>query len=387
MSKLYSFVDMRLKEIIEKYESGLEIQKDSLTSKERCKLFSEHKPVDRIPCYIDGGETMAPLLNYSIDEYYHDSEKMVNVELYIHEKFGSDSVGLSTTLRGMAEAMGSKIKYSKDTVAQLEKPAIESYDAISFAKRVDIDKDGRLPIILNGLKILKEKLGDVVGIGGTVTGPFTVAAMVLGTERLLIGLRKAPKKIHELMEVIVENNNKYIERLIDIGVGIGFADPVSGNSILRLKDYEEFSLPYFKKNVDFIHSKGRNCGLHICGKSKALWEDIAKTGISAFSLDNVEDLEEVKNILGPYMEIQGNVPPVEVLRYGEPKDILLSAKECIRKAYNSKNGYTLTSGCQTPVNTSEENMMALMDGARIFGKWPLDLDLLNETFEDEYSGR
>ncbi len=369
---------MKLDEILKGYGNGFEVPKDELTSKERCRLFSEHKPVDRIPCCLDTGETMAPLLHYGIDEYYHDAEKMLNIELYIHEKFGSDGAGLSTTLRGMAEAMGSKIKYTANTVAQLEKPAIESYDAISSAKRVDIDKDGRLPIILKGLKMVKEKLGDVVNVGGTVTGPFTVAAMVLGTERLLIGIKKAPNKIHELMEIIVENNNKYIERLIDMGIGIGFADPVSGNSILNLKDYREFSLPYFKKNVDFIHSKGRNCGLHICGKSRAFWEDIATTGISAFSLDNVEDLTEAKKILGPHMEIQGNVPPVEVLRYGTPIDILKSAKECIKKAYDSPNGYTLTSGCQTPVNTPEENMMALMDAGRIFGKWPLDLDLINE---------
>ena len=374
---------MKLKEIIETYGNGLVVPRDELTSKERCKLFSEHKPVDRIPCVLDGGETMAPLLHYGIDEYYHDAEKMLNVELYIHEKFGSDGAGLSTTLRGMAEAMGSKIKYSHDTIAQLEEPAIKSYDEISNAKKVDIDKDGRLPIILKGLKMVKEKLGDVVGVGGTVTGPFTIAAMVLGTERLLIGLRKAPNKIHELMEIIVENNNKYIERLIDMGIGIGFADPVSGNSILKLKDYREFSLPYFKKNVDFIHSKGRNCGLHICGKSSAFWEDIATTGISAFSLDNVEDLLVAKKVLGPHMEIQGNVPPVDVLRYGKPIDILLSAKECIKKGIDSEKGYTLTSGCQTPINTPEENMIALMDAARIFGKWPLDMELINEEIDKD----
>mgnify|MGYP002508790536 FL=1 len=105
-------------------------------------------------------------------------------------------------------------------------------------------------------------------------------------------------------------------------------------------------------------------------------QNIVETGIGAFGLDNVEDVEEAKQILGPHMSIQGNVPPVEVMRYGTPQDVLRSAKECIRKGYDSKCGYVLTSGCQTPVFTPKENMQALMDAARIFGRYPIDKEIL-----------
>ena len=178
------------------------------------------------------------------------------------------------------------------------------------------------------------------------------------------------------MEVIVENNNRYIKRLLDIGVGIGFADPVSSTSLISVKQYKEFSLPYFQKNVDYIKKNGGGCGLHICGTSRKLWESLNETGIGCFGLDNVEDIEEAKEILGPHMSIQGNVPPVEVMRLGTPYDVLRSAKECIRKGFDSPKGYTLTSGCQMPVGTPEENMQALMDAARIFGRYPINKDLL-----------
>lgn len=36
------------------------------------------------------------------------------------------------------------------------------------------------------------------------------------------------------------------------------------------------------------------------------------------------------------MGIQGNVPPVEVMRFGTPYDVLRSAKECIRKGYDKR---------------------------------------------------
>ena len=361
--------------MIEKYLHGLEIKKDELTAIEREKLLSEGKEVDRIMCCLDTGETLAPLINTTLKEYYHSSEKMCQLEEYIYETFHSDGAGVSCTLRGMAEAMGAKVKYSDYNVAQIEKPAL-TLDEVDHAKLVDIDKDGRLPIILEGVRLVKEKLGDKVPVSATVTGPFTIAAMAVGTEQLLIGTRKKPEKVKQLMEVIVENNNRYIKRLLDIGVGIGFADPVSSTSLISVKQYKEFSLPYFQKNVDYIKKHGGGCGLHICGTSRKLWESLNETGIGCFGLDNVEDIEEAKEILGPHMSIQGNVPPVEVMRLGTPYDVLRSAKECIRKGFDAPNGYTLTSGCQMPVGTPEENMQALMDAARIFGRYPIDKELL-----------
>ena len=353
--------------MIEQYLHGLEIPKDELTPIERSRLFDTGKEIDRIPCCLDTGETMAPMLGIPIDEYYHSSEKMCQLEEWLFANFHSDGVGLSTTLRGMAEAMGSEIKYSPDNIAQLKKPAL-TLKTIDEARLVDVEKDGRLPIILDGLKMVKKKLGSQVPVSGTVTGPFTIAAMVLGTEYLLMGMIKKPEKIKKIMEVIVENNNRYIKRLIDLEVGIGFADPVSSTALISVEQYREFSLPYFQKNVDYIKSQGRGCGLHICGTSRGLWDLLNTTGIGTFGLDNVEDLAEAKAVLGPHMCIQGNVPPVEVMRYGTPQDVLHSAKECIEKGRGAAHGYILTSGCQMPVNTPACNMQALMDAARLFGR-------------------
>ncbi|MBQ7086922.1 MAG: uroporphyrinogen decarboxylase family protein, partial [Clostridia bacterium] len=237
---------------------------------------------------------------------------------------------------------------------------------------------GRLPVILDAVRKVKERLGDKVSVSASVTGPLSIAAMVVGTENLLIGMIKKPQQVHQLMEVIVENNNRLIKRLVEMGVGIGFPDPVSSTALISVEQYRKFSLPYFKRNVDYVKSLGGGCGLHICGTSRKLWEDLRETGIGAFSLDNVEDLEEAKRVLGGKMGIQGNVPPVDVMKLGTPHDVLRSARECIRKGWDSPNGFTLTSGCQMPAGTPEENMQALMDAARIFGRYPLDKSLLED---------
>ena len=342
--------------MIEQYLKGLKVPKDELTAIERNKLLSEGKEADRISCAVDSGETLAPLIGCTLKEYYFSSEKMCQLEEYVYEKFHSDGADYN--------------------ISQLEKPAIDSWDEVDKLRLVNVDEDGRLPIILDGLRRVKEKLGKEVPVSGTVTGPFTVAAMVAGTENLLKGMIKHPDKVLQLMEIITENNNRYIQRMLDMEIGIGFADPVSSTSLLRVSQYEKFSLPFFQKNVDFIKKQGGGCGLHICGTSRKLWEDLNHTGIGCFGLDNVEDLEEAKEVLGPHMAIQGNIPPVEVMRLGTPYDVLRVGRECIRKAYDAPNGFTLTSGCQTPMDTPEENLTALMDAARIFGRYPIDEELL-----------
>ncbi len=360
----------------------LKIHKDQMTPIERMEAFSKGEDLDRIPCSLDGGETMAYLINTNISEYYHSAEKMLELEEYMYYNFKPDGVGVSITLRGMAEAMGTEILYPENNIAQVKKNAIDSLDQVDRLGLVDLDKDGRLPIILKGLDLVNKKLGDKVPVSGTVTGPFTIAAMVLGTEKLMKGMIKEPEKVKLLMEIIVENNNRYIDRMAEIGVGFGFADPVSSTSLISKKMYEEFSYPYFKRNVDHIKSLGSGCGLHICGKSKEIWDVFLDSGIGTFSLDNVEDMGEAKELIGHKLCIMGNVPPVDVMRNGGPEDVIRAAKDCIRKSYDSPNGFILTSGCQMPIYTPEENMQALMDASRIYGAYPLNEDLLLNNDEE-----
>ena len=138
--------------IIEQYGHGLVVPKDELTAIERDKLLSEGKEVDRIMCCIDTGETLAPMIGLKVRDYYFSSEKMLELEQYIYDTFHSDGAGLSTTLRGMAEAMGSKIKYYDHNIAQLETPALSSLDDVDQAKLIveaflhAKDKDFRIPI-------------------------------------------------------------------------------------------------------------------------------------------------------------------------------------------------------------------------------------------------
>lgn len=348
-----------------------------MTPRERMDAFSKGMEIDRLICIPDMGATMVPFIGVTAKDYYHSAEIMADLEIALFRRLGHDSVGISTSLRGVAEAMGSKVGYPDHAISYLIEPAINSVDEIESLRIVDPLKDGKLPILINALKLTRDALIDEVDVGASMTGPFTVAASVVGTENLLKWMIKYPKKVHTLMEIVTESNNRYIEEVAKLGVSIGFADPVSSTSLIRPQQFREFSLPALQKNVNKIKEKtGSSPSIHICGKSRDIWEDVVNTGISNFSIDNIEDIEEAKKVMGDRVVITGNVPPVDVMYAGTKEDIFKSVKQCIRKGYDSKKGYILSTGCQIPMNTPMENIEAFMDAGKLYGKYPINPEKL-----------
>jgi MtaA/CmuA family methyltransferase len=353
--------------------------KEKMTPRERMDAFSRGEEIDRVICVPDMGVTMAPFIGVKVSEYYHSAELMANLEIALFKRLRHDSVGISTSLRGVAEAMGSKIAYPDYNISYLLEPAVKSVDQVESLKIVNPLKDGRLPILLEALKLTRNALIKEVDVGAAMSGPFSVAASVVGTENLLKWMIKCPRKVHTLMEIVAESNNRYIEEVAKLGLSIGFADPVSSISLIGPKQFREFSLPYLKKNVDKIkETTGSAPGIHICGKSKEIWQDVVDTGISNFSIDNVEDLEEAKKIMGDRVVITGNVPPVDAVYLGTKEDIFKAVKQSILKGHDSPKGFILSTGCQIPMNTPIENIEMFMEAGVFYGKYPIDLELLTK---------
>jgi uroporphyrinogen decarboxylase len=57
---------------------------------------------------------------------------------------------------------------------------------------------------------------------------------------------------------------------------------------------------------------------------------------------------------------------------GTPLDVEQDVKECLRKTYDNPKGYVLSLGCGLPYDAPPENIHALVEAARKFGKYPLD---------------
>jgi uroporphyrinogen decarboxylase len=354
----------------------MKIKKDQMTPKERMQALEQGQPVDRIPCTPNMGVTMSSFIGRTTCDYYHSADVIVELEVTLYRELRHDSVGVGFSIKEVAEAMGSRVIYPPNGMAYLAEPALHNMLDISRIRPADPRKDGNLPLKLKALCKLQKAFAREVNVGSGIPGPLSVAADIAGTKNFLTAMLKYPEKVHELLTIVTETNINIIDILCDMGSGVSIADPVSSASLISAKLYREFSFPYQKKCIDRIRQKsGKSATIHVCGKSKLLWGDLVETGMSSFSLDNLEDLEEAKYAIGDKVLLIGNVPPVDIVRYGDYEDVVRESKECIRKAYNCPKGFILNTGCQVPVGTPIENIRALMDTVRSYGVHPVRPEL------------
>lgn len=349
------------------------IKKDEMTPKERMEAFSIGKDIDRIPCSPFLGESCAPIFGHTIAEYNHSVRAITEVAVGSYEKFCPDSIGIGPGLQGIPEAMGTKVEFPENNTPFINGPAIKNYDEIEKLRPIDPYKDGRISYFLEALKETNEKIGDKVNVGSSVGGPFTTAAFLKGTESFLKDLTKNPEMVHRLLEISTQSVINYIDAVCDLGLSVSIAEPIASCTMISNKRFREFAKPYLKKCMDkIIERRGSGTTLHICGKSKKIWSDMVDIGIGNLSLDNAEDIGELKNEFGYKVCLIGNVDPVNTIMLGDREDIYIAARECIRKAYDSPKGYILSTGCDVPIGTDPDKILALMDAARIFGTYPIN---------------
>ena len=80
--------------------------------------------------------------------------------------------------------------------------------------------------------------------------------------------------------------------------------------------------------------------------------------MDCFSCDTAVDLAVAKANIGDRMALMGNVAPVNTLMQGTPEDVRRESYECIEKA-GLDGGFILSSGCEIPRDTPDENTIAM----------------------------
>lgn len=354
-----------------------ELGKDEMTPKERMSAFVKGEEIDRIPCIPLMGETQTPLIGKKLSNYYHSPELMAEVEIACFKMFGHDGVGVGPGLHAIPEAMGTKLKFPEKGLPFVCEPVLKDYADLDKLSPADPHRDGRLPLFLKALEIINKEIGDQVNVGSGVGGPFTAAAGLRGTENFLRDLQKNPEMAHRLLELATESALRYIDAVCDLGLTPSIAEPTATGTIISARQFREFAVPYLKKYVERIVERcGKGPSLHICGNSKSIWQGMVDTGAPLLSLDNQVDLAEAKEAVGDKVCLMGNVRPIETVMRGTREQILAEAKECLRKAYDNPKGFILSTGCQIPVGTPPENIIALMDAARTYGRMPIEPERL-----------
>lgn len=326
-----------------------------MNSKEIVLNAIHNNKVERTPWVPFVGCHAAKLIDVDCESYFKNSDYIVEGVTKAVELYSPDGLPALFDLQVEAEAMGCELVYSKNNPPSVSKHILQEGKKLSELK-VPTEKDGRFPIVLDATRKICSTLGDQIAIYGLITGPFTLALHLMGTD-IFYEMMDEPENVHELMsfcEKVCKNTARmYIEAGVDI---VASVDPMV--SQISPSNFAEFVTPYATRIFDYIRELGKASSFFVCGNAKNNIEPMCKCKPDNISIDENVPLDFAKELCTRYgVSLGGNIKLTVTMLFGTPFDNINDAKNCME--IGGDKGYILSPGCDMPYDTPIENVKAV----------------------------
>jgi len=336
-----------------------------LNSYERMMMALEGKQPDRCAVFPLVRDFCLRQVGFKVSEAMTKTEKHVYAQYACMKKFGYDAVRDFGGIHAESEAMGSKLKIPEDELPSVKDFVLKDYDRdLQRLKIPNPWKDGRLPMLLEGTRQLKELCRDEIPVVSYIQAPFRHAAMLRGSNALMMDLYKRPDKVKELLEIATASQIVYGIACVHAGADIIFiSDPTSSGDAVSPKTFEEFAFPYTSRVVEAIKKTGVKIIMHICGDTADRLKAMAKTGVDCLSLDTKVDFSQARKAVGNKVCLMGNIDPNETFMFKGPEEMESECRDVFQKA-GRQGGFILSSGCGVPISAPPKNLRAMVRAAK-----------------------
>lgn len=249
-----------------------------------------------------------------------------------------------------------------------------------------------IPAVKLGLPATPERMEDIEGVREWPTGRelFELIRATMGDHGVvgaavgLPSLGKEPEAVYEYYdhpervreraarqeEAIVEQAKRIIEIKPDIlMVGVSGYVTLHGPRLVR-----ELGLTTLQRVTALAKAHGVPTHLHCCGYERSLVEMAANESdlnlINPLEIPPMGDcdLAELKKTFGRKIALMGNLHTTDVMLRGTPDTVRQAAKGCMDAAAEG-GGYILSTGDQCGRDTPDENLFALVEFAREYGRY------------------
>ncbi len=343
-----------------------------MNSKQRVDTVIRGGIPDRVPVCLHNFLLAAKEAGIRLEQYLSDPVAAANAHLHALHKYGHDCIliDLDTTL--LAEAMGAVRDHAPDAPGHIAGPAIADLRDVGKLRVVDPERDGRIPVLLEAVRILVREVGDEVSIRGNADqAAFSLAGLVRGTEDFLLDLAGDPDNpaIRDLLEVCHQSHLAVHRALKRAGAHFtSLGDSPAGPDVVSPKMFEVYARPYHERLVRELAREGIFTVIHVCGNTSAILDQFAAYPACGFELDYKTDAALAKSTAGAGHVLLGNLDPSGVIGRGTTDQVREAAAALIRQ-WKPGGRFILNAGCAIPECTPPENIVALIDSAKEFGAY------------------
>ena len=330
-----------------------------LTSRERVLNALAGRPVDRLPVISVCQYATYDLMNSTgayWPEAHRDGAVMAALARGGADCLGLDAVRVPFCQTVEAEIFGAEIDDGgSKMIPSVRRHALKIGDPVSVPD--DLLERGRIPAVLDAIRLLKSSVGADTAVMGSLVGPFSSAAGMLGITPLLKASLRTPDALIPYLEAAEKTAALYAEAMLEAGADvIVVEDMMASLDIISPRIYKKVAFGWEQKLIADIKAP---VILHICGKLDLVMDALGETGAAALSVEQTVDIKrglELFEEAGHNVRFIGAVDPVSVLLMGSPDDVRAASASSIEKGVAA-----VSPGCAVPPNTPLENLLAMTE--------------------------
>ncbi|MDY1591795.1 MAG: methylcobamide:CoM methyltransferase MtaA [Methanofastidiosum sp.] len=337
-----------------------------LTLKERLRKTLNGKKVDKAPVLAvtqTGTKDLMNLTKYYWPDANWNPKALAELAISAHREIGFEAVRIPYCLTVLLEALGCEIEKGDTTrQAAIRGHPYNSRKPMPIGKFSDnILSKGRIPIMLEAIKIIRNSVGENVPIIAGAEGPVTIASGLVEVTTLMKWFIREKEALGNYIQYGSDAMVEYANALFDAGAdAFVVLDPVASPELISPRDFSEMVLPIYK---DISKELNGDSILHICGDVTAILSSLRESGFLGLSIEEKTDMKISKDVLGDKLRLIGNISSANTMLNGTYNEVY---DECITAL--EKGTDILAPGCGLAPMTPIKNCIAMIDARNNYFK-------------------
>ncbi len=319
----------------------------------------KHESVDSVPWVPFAGVHAGKLLGYDATEVLQDGDKLYESLMQVNKLYKPSGQPVIFDLQVEAECLGCQLVWAKDAPPSVGTHPLEGDEEIQIPCKCTIPtrESGRIPLILDVMRKMKESVGNETALYGLICGPFTLATHLRGND-IFMDMYDDEDMVIEFLnycnEVAKAMATYYIEAGMDV---IAVVDPLI--SQISADHFRDFMSKPFGELFKHIKDLNAYSSFFVCGNATRNIEEMCKVKPDSISVDENIDLLEAKKITDKYnVVIGGNIPLTTVMLHGSQQDNMKFVVDLL-DSIDNKSNFILAPGCDMPYDCPIENSIGI----------------------------
>lgn len=336
-----------------------------MNSRERVLAVLAGEIPDMVPIVpVLDGYYAPKVIGRANDECFLDGACMAEALAAAREKYGYDGVLAEMGMGSHPNVLGCPVEVEGNDVPLVVDAIIGGREDLEKLHLPDPWAEGKM----DPVKQLVAAAGDDHFVLGSVRSPFEYAATVRGLIDFMTDFYRDPELVRDLVAACVPVTLVVGKALVAAGVdAIVMKDSFASSSMISPDHYEQFAWPAeveaiagFKEIAPVV--------LHVCRDSMPILNRMAETGAAVLEIDSAVDLAAAREAVGDKVVLKGNIDAVSVIEKGSVADVEQAVRLAMEAA-RPGGRFILSTGDSIPVSAPEENVSALVEFGRKYGRY------------------